>query len=441
MAIQESKNLKYSDQKINLNLRINSVANLNLFAINHKTAPVAIREKFAIPDYKLKDAIQELKTYKLVESFLILSTCNRTEIYFTSKNRESSISEIYKFLSKFLSMEEEITKEYNSVLNSTEVVEHVFKLACGLESLIIGEKQVLSQLKFAYSKAQEEKTLDNTLELLFQNAINSAKEIHKNTNLSTNSPSISSAAIDLANSICGPIKTKSIMILGAGKMAELALDHIEEIGGAKETVVLNRSPHRVIEFSDKYKIDRSIPFDDIYSEINETDIIITATGAPHFILFAEKFKSLRKDSSKPLHIFDISLPRNVDPEFRNLENIKLLDIDSLQTIYSNNTNIPSDVLKKVEDYITNGIKDFSEEVSSSETNTLIKDLKTKVNNIIEEKLSKLKSNSNINQEELEYIVNNIANTIIHSPVKNLKNSKVLGSKEEKLQLIRDLFEI
>lgn len=453
MAIQEIKNpiknlqekeLPFSIKVLNSDLKNfnNLVQNLYLFAINHKTAPVAIREKFAIPDYKLKDAINELKNYKSIQSFLILSTCNRTEIYFSTNKLENSLTEIYTFLSKFLNIEEKIAKEYNSITNNLDVIEHVFKLACGLDSLIIGEKQILSQVRFAYTNAQQEKTLDNTLELLFQNVINTAKDIHKETNLSEKSQSISSAAIDLANSICGPIKNKSVMVLGAGKMAELALEHIEKIGGAKETVVLNRSPHKVIEFSDKYKFDKSIPFEEVYKSINEVDVVITATGAPHFILFAEQFTQNREDTSKPLHVFDISLPRNVDPEFGKLENVKLLDIDSLQIIYNQNTKINHEDKEQIEALISNGIKTFLEDISSQEIAEVIKELKSKVNNLVESKLSKLKgNNTSFTAEELDYIVSNIANTILHEPIKNLKDSSLQGSKEKKIKAVKDLFEI
>jgi len=432
MAVQDKiKLINQFNQTINFDLY--------LFTVNHKTAPVAIREKFSIPEYKLKDATNELKNYKSLDSFLILSTCNRTEVYFTSTNYENAISDIYTFLSKFLNLEEKVIKEYNSLLANSEVVEHSFKLACGLDSLVMGEKQILSQVRFAYSNAQTEKILDNTLELLFQNIINSAKDVHKETNLSKNSQSISSAAIDMANEICRSIKTKSIMVLGAGKMAELALDQIEKIGGAEETVVLNRSPHRVIEFSDKYKIDKSIPFEDVYESINDTDIVVTATGAPHFILFAEQFKPKRKDTSKPLYIFDISLPRNVDPEFGKLENVTLIDIDSLQSFYNKNNSIPKEDMDEVEKIISAGMKTFYEDISNKEVSEVIRNLKSKVNNTVEEKLNKLKGNkATFTAEELDYIVNNIANTILHEPIKNLKDP---GYKEEKIQVIKDLFEI
>ncbi len=435
MAIQDKKSFdiknEFSKEKIE---------NLFLFTVNHKTAPISIREKFSIPEYRLKDAINSLKTYDL-SSFLILSTCNRTEIYFTNDSQVKGLEKIYDFLSKFLNIEKKVIKEYNSSLENSSVIEHSFKLACGLDSLVMGEKQILSQVRFAYSIAQAEKTLDNTLEHLFQNIINTAKDIHKETNLSKNCQSISSAAIDMANKMCG-LKTKSVMVLGAGKMAELALDHIEEIGGAKETIVLNRSPHRVIEFSSKYKIDKTIPFDDVYQSINETDVIVAATGAPHFILFAEQFKKTRKDTTKPLYVFDISLPRNIDPEFGKLENITLVDIDSLQSFYHNHNKIQDEVMNQVDEIISTGINEFYSEISNKDISELLKNLKAKVNSTVEEKLNKLKGNKNtFSSEELDYIVQNITNTILHEPIKNLKESNSFELKSNRLQTFKDLFQI
>ena len=424
----------------NRNLSLPGLKNLYLFTVNHKTAPVAVREKFAIPEYRLIEASQTLKNYKTLESFVILSTCNRTEIYFTSNNFEGSSQNILDFLNQFLSLEVKIAKEYSAILKENEVSEHAFKLASGLDSLILGETQILSQIRFAYSTAQQEKTLDKTLELLFQNIIKTAKEVHQKTNLSRNSQSISSAAVDLANNIAGPIKSKSVLVLGAGNMAKLALEHILKIGGAKETVVLNKSPHRVIEFSEKYKIDRSFPFEDIYNVLNDVDILICAAGAPHFIIFAEQFKQFRKDENKELFIFDISMPRNIDSEFGKLPNIKLYDIDTLQVAYSRTIHADNEDLKQAEKTISEGSKTFYEQIANQNVDLLIKDLREKVECIKKDKLTKLTNGKiSFTKEEVEYIVNNLINTVLHLPIKTLKDSNFLGSQEEKIQVIRDLF--
>ncbi|MBI3590754.1 MAG: glutamyl-tRNA reductase [Candidatus Melainabacteria bacterium] len=418
------------------------VHDLYLFTVNYKTAPVAIREKFSIPEYSLTEANQNLKKYNSLKSFLLLSTCNRTEIYFRTDNLEISTKEIHDFFTKNSGIEQKITKEYTTIVKENEVIEHAFKLACGLDSLVLGESQVLSQLKSAYSIAQKEQTLDSTLELLFQGAIKCAKEAHKKTSLSKNCQSISSAAIDLANKVCGPLKTKSIMVLGAGKMAKLALEHVIKIGGSKETVVLNRSPHRVIEFSDKYQADRSIPFESVYEGMNDVDIVIAATGAPHFIIFAEQFNQVRKDFDKSLFIFDISMPRNIDSEFSKLPNVKLMDIDSLQIIYSQTTDTNSEDLKLSNEIILEGIKKFYKQIEEKNIIPVIKTLKEKVEKIRTEKLSTIKTNgSTVTLEELDYITKNIVNTIFHKPIKNLKESKLYGSQEEKSQLLKDLFEL
>ncbi len=424
----------------NNNLQLTKLKNLYLFTVNHKTAPVAVREKFAIPEYKLIEANQNLKNYKTLKSFLILSTCNRTEIYFTTDDFEGGLNEIFDFFKQFLGLEIKIAKEYSAVLKGDEVVEHSFKLACGLDSLVLGETQILSQVKCSYSTAQQEKTLDKILELLFQNIIKTAKEIHQKTNLSKNSQSISSAAVDLADKVAGPIKTKSVMVLGAGNMAKLALDHILKIGGSKETVVLNKSPHRVIEFSEKYKIDRSFPFEDIYNVLNDVDVLVCAAGAPHFIIFAEQFKLFRKDENKELFIFDVSLPRNIDSEFGKLPNIKLYDIDSLQSAYNKmiQSNENTD-LHEAEKIISVNLKDFYKELVNENIDSLIKDLRQKLEEVRLSKLSKSNNKSNYTPEEVDYITKNLLNSILHEPIKTIKESNILGSQEEKIQVIRDLF--
>ncbi len=424
----------------NKNLPVSKIKDLYLFTVNHKTAPVAIREKFAVPEYRLIEANQNLKNQGALKSFIILSTCNRTEIYFTSIGLEGGLKDIFDFLKQFLSLEVKVVKEYSALLKENEVVEHAFKLASGLDSLVLGETQILSQVKFAYSTAQSEKTLDKTLELLFQSIIRAAKDVHQKTNLSKNCQSISSAAIDLANNVAGPIKTKSVMVLGAGNMAKLALEQLLKIGGSKETVVLNKSPHRVIEFSEKYKIDRSFPFEDIYNVLNDVDILVCAAGAPHFIIFAEQFKQFRKDQNKELFIFDISMPRNIDSEFGKLPNVKLYDIDSLQTAYSVTIRTNNEDLIQTEQIILEGSKTFYKQIANQDVDLLIKDLKEKVETLKKDKLIKLTSGKvSFTKEEVDYIANNLINTVLHMPIKTLKESHLLGSQEEKIQVVRDLF--
>lgn len=421
------------DKKISLP----ELKDLYLFTVNHNTAPVAVREKFSIPEYRLIESKQVLKSSKSIKSFVILSTCNRTEIYFTCEALDKAQEEILTFFSKHLGLEEKLVKEYHSLLSSNAVTKHLFRLGCGLESLVLGEKQILSQIKFAYSTAQSEKTLDKTLELLFQSILKTAKEVHERTNISKNSQSISSAAVDLANKIAGPIKTKSIMVLGAGNMAKLALEHILKIGGSGETVVLNKSPHRVIEFSEEYKIDKSFPFEDIYNALNDVDVVICAAGAPHFIIFAEQFTRFRKNENKSLFIFDLSMPRNVDSEFGKLPNIKLYDIDTLQTVYSKTIQLSNhEDLHKVKEIILEGEKDFYSQISNQDLDLLIKDLKEKFENVRKEKLEKLsKEKTSFTKEEVDYVVKNLIDTIMHNPLKTLKKS----AKKEQVEIIRDLF--
>ena len=399
-----------------------AVTNLFLFTVNHKTAPVAIREKFSISEHSITEAIQSLKTYKTIKSFLILSTCNRTEVYFTSYDFNSASNSIVDFFSKYLSLEQKVIKEYSTTIKGNNVINHAFNLACGLDSLVIGEKQILSQTRTAYSYAQKEKTLDSILELLFQKTIQSAKEIHSKTNLSKCGQSISSCAIDLANKTSGPLKTKSVMILGAGSMARLALEHIQKIGGAKETVVLNKSPHKVIEFSKEYKIDRSFPFEDIYQVLNDVDILICAAGAPHFILFNKQFAQTRKDTNKQLHIYDLSMPRNIDSEFNKLPNVKLFDIDAIQSSYNYSLQPPTTDLKKTTELIKTNIDSFYKQLSSKKSDVEIKELKEKVETIRKEKFEKLtKNKDSFTKEEVEYITKNITNTLLHDYLKDLKS--------------------
>lgn len=428
------KEFEFSLEKISRQ----QLENLFLFTINHNTAPVAIREKFSIPEYNLKNTFEKFKNYKSLKAFIVISTCNRTEIYFETTNTKNPLEEIIDFYKNHIELEPKLIKEYGSLFNGEEVINHAFKLTSGLDSLVIGERQILSQVKTSYSLAQKEKTLSSTLELLFQNAIKAAKEVHKTTDISKNSQSISSVAIDLADKIAGTLKTKSVMVLGAGKMAKLSLEHILRIGGTKETLVLNKSPHRVIEFSDKYKVTKTFPFEDVYNVLNDTDILICAAGAPHFILFAEQFNKLRKDSKKSLYIFDISMPRNIDSEFGKLDNVTLYDIDTIQRAGSRLEGDEAEIAK-AKKIINEWITRFYRKLPNEEINLLIKDFEEKLETIRTNQLTKLlKNKEQFTKEELDYITKNILNTIFHRAKIKIKTSPSLFNS---LENVKDLFEI
>lgn len=446
MTINYKKNIKkvraIQDDLLDVetNLTQDIIKHLYLISISHKTAPVAIREKFAISEYSLSNAYQVFKLCKKIKSFVVLSTCNRTEIYLNTDDIRLALDEIVEQFSEFLKIESKLIKEYSTVLNGNDVIDHIFKLACGLDSLVLGEKQIYSQVKFAYSVAQNEKTLDHLLEKLFQSALKATKTIHSKTNISKDSPSISSAAVDLIEVFCGPLKTKNVMVLGAGLMAKLALECITKKGGAKETVVLNRSPHRVITFSEKYKIDKSFPFENIYEVLNDVDILIVAAGAPHFIVFASEFEKVRKDLSKPLYIFDISVPRNVDSEIGRLPNVKLFDIDFIQEIYSKKAKLKEEDLKEIENIILEGKKEFSKGLLKENLNYLIKEIKEKIEKVRQEKLEILKKNKEqFTYEDIDYITKNIINTFLHEPITNIKDYS--KQNKDKIKMLRELFGI
>lgn len=415
------------------------VNNIYLLTVNHKTASVAIREKFAIPECRIEDAYAYLKSLKSFQSFLLLSTCSRTEIYFKTNDLAKAQCDISKFFLEFLNVEKRLMNEYSLLINSNDAVEHAFNVASGIESLIPGERQILSQIKSSYSMSQKFRTLDFTLEKLFQLAIKKSKDIHKYTDISKDCRSTSSIAVDLVDKFYGPIKKKKVMVLGAGRMAKLALERIVKIGGAQKTYVLNRSPHRTIEFTEKYKIDQSFSFSNIYEVLDDVDIVICAAGAPHSIIFPSMYKSKRKDINKKLIIFDISMPRNVDCEFRTLDNVDLIDIDTVQTMYSNLFNTKSEYIDKAKEIISKGVSDFYKSLEK-DSSSLIKALKQKTEHVRRQKVDNLTGKKELfTREEVEYITKNILNTLLHEPITNLKNPCTGDLKLSKIRLLKELF--
>jgi glutamyl-tRNA reductase len=302
-----------------------------LIGLSHRTAPVTFRERFALDHARLSAALEQLRQPGLIKEAVILSTCNRVEIYAAANgDAEGAAAELTRFFLQAGGVEGAPGPEIYS-LAEPQSVEHLFKVASGLDSMVLGETEILGQLKKAYDLALQNGHTGPCLNRAFQRAFNAAKFIRTETNIQRGSVSVASVAVELSGKIFDRLEGRQVMVLGAGDTSEKAARALLS-RGAKSVIVANRTYERAAALAAELG-GRAVRFDDWGEEFIHVDIVISSTSAPHYILDPPKLKPLMaKRGNKPLLLIDIAVPRDIDPEVNNLENVYLYNVDDLQTI-------------------------------------------------------------------------------------------------------------
>lgn len=299
--------------------------------LSHHTSPVTVRERFAFAEAAIPQALGALRNSGLASEGVILSTCNRVEIYAaTSLDKTPACSALRQFLLDCHNFREPLDGEIYT-LGEPQSVEHLFKVACGLDSMVLGETEILGQLKKAYDLALQHKQTGSVLNKAFQRAFNVAKQIRTETNIQRGSVSVGSAAVELAEKIFTTLADRHVMVIGAGDTSEKTARALLS-RGAKSIIVSNRSHERALALANELG-GRAIHFDAWATEFERIDIAISSTSAPHYILDRARLVPLMKlRRHRPLLLIDIAVPRDIDPEVNLLENVYLYNIDDLQAI-------------------------------------------------------------------------------------------------------------
>ena len=301
---------------------------LALIGVNHKTAPIELREKIAISRDELAEVTRALAGVPGVAECMIVSTCNRVEVLAAI---ESPAVDLSGFLQTQFRLEGAVLRDHLYEHRDQQAVRHLFRVAASLDSMVLGESQILGQVKEAFATARTAGTVGPQLEHLLQGAFAAAKKVRSETEIGTNSVSIASVAVELARKIFGSLQGRTVFLVGAGKMSELAARHLVQ-QGAGAILVTNRTLARARTIADEFQ-GRVIPFEQLHDAASEADIVITSTGAPHAIFRREHGTAfLHKRRNKPMFFIDIAVPRDVDPAMNKLEGIFVYDIDDLQTV-------------------------------------------------------------------------------------------------------------
>ena len=303
---------------------------LVLLGINHNTAPIEVRERLAIPAERLADATRTLLHQPGIHEGLILSTCNRVELL-TMQEESSSVPDLPRFLHEYFSVPIATLTPHLYEFREREAVRHLFRVASSLDSMVVGEPQILGQVKDAYTTAREVGAVQTDLEALLQRTFTVAKKVRSETQIGSSSVSIASVAVDLARKIFGSLQGKTVLLVGAGKMSELAARHLIQQGAAT-LLVANRTLARAEKLAAKFH-GTVIPFDELYAQADRADIVITSTGALQKLFGRSHGQHfLQRRRNRPMFFIDIAVPRDVDPRMNEVEGCFVYDIDDLQGV-------------------------------------------------------------------------------------------------------------
>ena len=398
--------------------------------LNYRTAPVEVRERFTFAEKDIPKALEQLKLTKSVLEGVIVATCNRTEIYVVVDRLHMCGYFIRSFMEQWFGIERGEFTKHLYIYEDEQAISHLFKVTCGLDSMVIGETQILGQVRNAFLQAQEEKTTGTWFNMLFKQAITMGKRAHSETSIGESAVSISYAAVELGKRIFGTFHDKSVLILGAGKMSELTVKHLYA-NGAAEVVVANRTLARAEELASKFN-GISCTMEEAMNRVQDVDIIISSTGANGYVLTPEQVKeSMKKRQARPLFMIDIAVPRDIDPAAGTISNVFLYDIDDLEGIVESNMEMRRAEAAKIELMIKEEMDAFYAWLKTLGVRPAIRALQTKSNSIYEETLeslfNKLPELDERQQKVIRRLTKSIVNQMMHDPINRIK--EMTGGKQ------------
>ncbi|MGG1479445.1 glutamyl-tRNA reductase [Bacillus smithii] len=412
--------------------------------LHYKTAPVEIRERLTFDANDLDEALRTLKNKKSILENVILSTCNRTEIYAVVDQIHTGRYYIKEFLSERFHIEMDEFAPFLFVYEEAEAVEHLFKVTCGLDSMIVGETQILGQVRDSFLQAQRSEATGTIFNQLFKQAVTLAKKAHSKTEIGANAVSVSYAAVELAKKIFGNLNGKHVLILGAGKMGELALKNLQGSGATKVTVI-NRTFEKAASLAERFS-GTAKELRELQCALLEADILISSTGSNDFVISKEMMAgvvNLRK--GRPLFMVDIAVPRDIDPEIHELENVFLYDIDDLEGIVEANMAERKKAAEKIMIMIEEEISEFHEWLNMLGVVPVIAALRKKALAIQAETMKSLDRKLPDLTDRERKIINKHTKSIINQLLKDpiLQAKELAGQKgaKEKLEFFTKIFNI
>ncbi|KST62099.1 glutamyl-tRNA reductase [Mastigocoleus testarum] len=420
--------------------------NIVVIGLSHKTAPVEVREKLSIPEPQIESAIANLLGHANVDEVAILSTCNRLEIYLVSSEAEQGLREVTQFLSEHSKLPISSLRPHLFVLLHQDAVMHLMRVSAGLDSLVLGEGQILAQVKNTHKLGQQYQGIKTILNRLFKQAITAGKRVRTETSIGTGAVSISSAAVELAQMKLDSLNGCRVAILGAGKMSRLLVQHLVS-KGATEISIINRSLGRAEKLAKQfaeYEI-RIHLLADMMSVISESNLVFTSTSATEPILDRVKLEPVIK-SDRSLMLIDISVPRNIHVNVNEIEKVQAFNVDDLKAVVAQNQESRRQIAQEAEGLLEDESMTFDIWLRSLETVSTISSLRNKIETIrkqeLEKALSRLGSEfADKHQEVIEALTRGIVNKILHDPMVQLRAQQDVEARENCMQTLQTLFNL
>ncbi len=411
--------------------------------VSHRTAPLAVRESLAFAKDRLAEALVALRAETGAAEAMILSTCNRVEVY-ARQDDPGAVEAVERFLARYHGRDGRELQPVLYRLADADAIRHAFRVAASLESMVIGEPQILGQVKEAYQAAEEAGTLGSSLNALRNRTLAAAKRVRTETGIGRNAVSVSYVAVELARKIFGELKDKNVLLVGAGKMSELAAKHLVRSGG-RATVLGGRTFEKAAELAAALG-GKAAPFESLRDELARTDIVISGTGAPGIVIQVADVESARaarrRRHARPLFLIDIAVPRDVDPAVGRLGGVFLYDLDDLKAVTEANLRERLKEAAAAEALVDREVREFLDWQKAREVVPLLNELRRRAEEIRRTELDKVRRRLGAltpeQEEALEAATTAIVNKLLHPPTVHLKEAVRETAAPEQLSLIRKL---
>lgn len=414
-----------------------------VIGLNHRTAPVEVRERLSFSNEQAREFLTKLRSKPGVSAVVLLSTCNRTEFYmfFTNEIARTAVIEV---LCQRAGLEFSELKRYLYVYTENDCVRHLFRVAAGLDSMVLGETQILGQVKDAYQLALEAGTTGGYFNALFQQALAVGKRVRTETGIDKNPVSVSYAAVELAKQNLGSIEGRNVLVVGAGKMSELTVKHLVA-NGVTGVIVSNRSFERAEELASRFG-GRAVRFDELYRWMERADIVISCTGASHYVIHArEMAEVMAKRRGAKIFMIDIAVPRDVEPAVATLPGIVLFDIDALQGVVDGNLAERQRMAAEAERIIEEEVEGFRRRQAEQAVIPTVVALKKLGEEIKQKELrrafNRLGDLSDYERRVIMSLANSIANQLLHEPVRRLKDLALTSQGLFYAEAVQELFKL
>lgn len=414
---------------------------LVVIGANHKSTPLAVRERLSLSTREQNNLLSSIKSNPDLKEGVVLSTCNRTEIYLIADDRSNAEDFTLTYLSQTSHLEIEELRDYIYIHCGPEGIKHLYQVASGIDSLVIGEDQILGQIKDAFQRAKRLKVVEGYLHRLFTEALRVGKRARTETKINCNAASVSYAAVELARKIFGSLSGETVLILGAGETSELTLKSLVDYG-VKGVIVANRTYERGKELAARFN-GEAVTWDHLEDWLRKVDIIIASTAAPHYVLHYKMIKEAMQEKRGPLFLIDIAIPRDIEPEVNEIPGVHLYDLDDLESVVEENLTQRKEEVEKVEKIIDEEVVQFKKWLKTRQCVPVIKQIRQKAEEIKEEEVRralKQLSSSNAQPEEIiSSLAHRLVNRLLHAPTIGIKALANSDGDSQKIEVIRELF--